>query len=46
MKKILPKATIVSAKRLPIGKVNGIYANKTPEELFSQLFQKQVKLMT
>lgn len=45
MKKILPKATIVSAKRLPIGKVNGIYANKTPEELFSQLFQKQVKLI-
>lgn len=45
MKKILPKATIVSAKRLPIGKVNGIYATKKPEELFSQLFQKQVKLI-
>ncbi|MGX4593058.1 thiolase family protein [Leuconostoc sp. JNUCC 76] len=45
MKKILPKATIVSAKRLPIGKVNGIYANKTPEELFSQLFKKQVKVI-
>ncbi|MGB2510058.1 thiolase family protein [Leuconostoc suionicum] len=45
MKKILPKATIVSAKRLPIGKVNGIYATKKPEELFSQLFQNQARLI-
>jgi len=42
MRKIVPKAVIVSAKRLPIGKINGIYVNKTPEELFSQLIQQQI----
>ncbi|MBZ5964894.1 thiolase family protein [Leuconostoc gelidum] len=42
MNHIIPRASIVSAKRLPIGKVNGIFAHQTPEVLFQSLISQQL----
>ncbi|MBZ6014510.1 thiolase family protein [Leuconostoc gelidum subsp. gelidum] len=42
MNHIIPRASIVSAKRLPIGKVNGIFARQTPEALFQSLISQQL----
>ena len=42
MNHIIPRASIVSAKRLPIDKVNGIFAHQTPEALFQSLIIQQL----
>ncbi|WP_294974503.1 thiolase family protein [uncultured Leuconostoc sp.] len=42
MNHIIPGASIVSAKRLPIGKINGIFAQQTPEMLFQNLIRQQL----
>lgn len=46
MKSITPKVSIVSAKRLPIGKIHGIYAQQTPEVLFDSLISQQMSDLT
>ncbi|MEX0379984.1 thiolase family protein [Leuconostoc sp. MS02] len=42
MNHIIPRVSIVSAKRLPIGKINGIFAQQTPEMLFQNLIRQQL----
>lgn len=43
---ITPKVSIVSAKRLPIGKIHGMYSEESPEELFASLVRRQLADLT
>lgn len=37
---------ILSAKRLPIGKINGLYTEQSPETLVANLLQQQVAMLS
>lgn len=43
MRNLKSHVGILSARRLPIGKINGIYADDNPERLFSSLVTQQLK---